>query len=388
MPGGTSNPPQDPQIYMGYFQLSDDLNIADHSPSTSSNCPPLDTISITVITISYYSSSSADRLSLLLNLCLTKDRDQYHLFSKERKDSYMLGIAQLNSYTAFNCVVCKNLKFRGPAPFTYGCFADLWNNTNHPCGFLLMDADGFWVPERAPALHGLFVAAMYHDPHHQSLRKAKLIKEDGSVDKMLLASLKTAAKICINWQQHNQERIQRQQDARHAKKQARIHGARLIEAQKHAAELYHAHSKQKAHKAHKQHINNSKCDDLDMELNAPLVASTSQTHHKPAINTFPAPTPAPIMAMQTTQFTQLFTQPVFQPAQPEPQASVITPMPNALDATATTVHGSTNITLTELNANPVAHFTITGNHSMDDFIDYEGPTNTSTLKGTEVSKAA
>jgi len=60
MPGGTGNPPQDPQIYTGYLQLSEDLNITDHSPSNSSNCPPLDTISIAVITMSYHSSSSAD----------------------------------------------------------------------------------------------------------------------------------------------------------------------------------------------------------------------------------------------------------------------------------------------------------------------------------------
>jgi len=150
MPGGTGNPPQDPHIYAGYLQLSEDLNIADHSLSTSSNRPPLDTISITVITMSYHSSSSADQLSLPLNLRLTKDRDQYHLFFKERKDPYTLEIAQLDSYIAFDRVVRKNLKFRGPAQFTYGCFADLWNDTDHPCGFSLMDTDGFWVPERAP----------------------------------------------------------------------------------------------------------------------------------------------------------------------------------------------------------------------------------------------
>ena len=252
-----------------------------------------------------------------------------------------------------------------------------------------MDTDGFWVPERAPVPHGLFAAAMYHDPHHQSLCKAELIKEDGSVDETLLASLKTAAKICIDRQQHDQERIQKQQDARHAKKQAGIRGARLIEAQEHAAESYRARSKRDAHKARKQRVNNAKHDDSDMELDAPLVASTSQTCHEPAINTLPAPAPAPTVAMQTAQFTQLFTQPVVQPAQPEPQASVITPMPNALDATATTVHASfANITLTELNANPVAHSTVARNHSMDDFIEYEGSINTSVLKGTGVSKAA
>jgi len=204
------------------------------------------------------------------------------------------------------------------------------------------------------------------------------------MDETLLASLKTATKICIDQQQ----RIQKQQDARRAKKQAGIHSARLIEAQEHAAKLYHVHSKCDAHKACKQCVNNAKRDDSDMELDAPLVASTSQTHHEPAINTLPAPAPAPTMAVQTIQFTQLFTQPVVQPAQPELQASVITPMPNALNATATTVHGFTNITLTELNANPVAHSTVARNHLMDDFIDYEGSINTSTLKGTEVSKAA
>ena len=203
MPGGTGNPSQDPQIYMGYLQLSEDLNIADHSPLTSSNCPSLDTISIAVITMSYHSSFSADRLSLPPNLCLTKDRDQYHLFSKERKDPYTLEITQLNSYIAFNCVVCKNPKFRGPAPFTYGRFADLWNDTDHHCSFSLMDADGFWVPKRAPVPHGLFAAAMYHDPRHQSLHKAELIKKDGSMDETLLTSLKTTAKICIERQQHN-----------------------------------------------------------------------------------------------------------------------------------------------------------------------------------------
>jgi len=251
-----------------------------------------------------------------------------------------------------------------------------------------VDADGFWVPERAPVPHGLFAAAVYHDPRHQSLRKAELIKEDGSVDETLLASLKTAAKICIDRQQRDQERIQKQQDARCAKKQAGIRGARVVEAQEHAAESYRARSKRDARKARKQRVNNAKRDDSDMELDAPLVASTSQTHHEPAINTLSAPAPAPTMAMQTTQFTQLFTQPVVQPAQPEPQASVITPMPDALDATATTVHGFANIILTELNANPVAHSTVAGNHSMDDFIDYEGSINTSALKGTGVSKAA
>ena len=152
--------------------------------------------------------------------------------------------------------------------------------------------------------------------------------------------------------------------------------------------MYHAHSKCDAHKVHKQCINNTKCDDSDMELDAPLVVSTSQTCHKPAINTLPAPTPAPTVAMQTAQFTQLFTQPVIQPAQPKPQPSVITSMPNTLNATATTVHGFANITFTELNANPVAHSTIAENHLMDDFINYEGSINTSVLKNTEVSKAA
>jgi len=205
MPGGISNPPQDPQIYVGYLQLSEDLNIADHSPSTLSYCPPLDTISIAIIAMSYHSSSGADWLSLPPNLlCLTKDCDQYHLFSKERKDPYMLEIAQLDLYIAFYHVIHKNPKFRGPAPFAYGCFADLWNNTDHPCSFSLMDANGFWMPERAPVPHGLFAAAVYHDPHHQSLHKAKLIKKDSSVDETLLASLKTTAKICIDQQQHDQ----------------------------------------------------------------------------------------------------------------------------------------------------------------------------------------
>jgi hypothetical protein len=123
-------------------------------------------------------------------------------------------------------------EFRGPVPFAYGGFADLWNSTDHPCGFSLQDAAGFWVPERVLVPHDLFV-----DVYNDSLRKAKLILGDSSVNERLLSSWKIHTDISPEWQQRDQERIQRQHDIQYDEKQEGIGGARLVG---HAAESQRA----------------------------------------------------------------------------------------------------------------------------------------------------
>jgi len=279
MPSG-SGTPQDPLNYAGHLNLSEELN-PDHSPSTSSNHPLLDTLSLTVITIPYHAHSTDDRLSLPPNICLTSNQGHHLLFSDKRKDLFTLEAAHLDSYVAFGCHVCRSPKFQGPAPFMYGYFADLWNDTNHPCGFLLQNADGIWAPEGDPIPHDLFMA-IYHDPCHDSLHKAKVIHKDDSMNDGLLASWKTTASICIKCQLHDQEQIQRQQDTRRIKKQATIHGTRLVEAQEHAAESCYTRSE---HEAYKQRINNAKCNDVELDVSL----STFHSHCEPAIaiTTFP-----------------------------------------------------------------------------------------------------
>ena len=301
MQSGSGTPLQDPLNYVGHLNLSEELN-PDHSPSISSNHPLLDTLSLAVITVPYHTPSTDDQLSLPPNIHLASNWGHHLLFSDERKDIFTLEAAHLNSYVTFGCYICRSPKFRSPALFVYGYFTDLWNDTDHLCGFLLQNADGIWAPEGDPISHNLFMA-IYHDSHHDSLCKAELIHKDDSVNNRLLASWKTAANICIKCQLHDQERIQRQQDTRCTKKQATIHGVRLVEAQEHAAaESCCACSK---HEAHKQQVNNAKCDYVELDI----TLSTSHSCCKPAIIApAHAPDPAPVVISQTAQFTQLVVQ--------------------------------------------------------------------------------
>jgi hypothetical protein len=194
------------------------------------------------------------------------------------------------------------------------------------------------------------------------------------VNERLLASWKTAANICIERQQCDQEHILRQQDARRTRKQAAIRGAKLVEAQEHAAESYRASSKREARRARKQRVNNVKRDD-HMELDTP-VASASKARLEPAI-TLSAPTPAPVVTVQTAQFAQ--------PVQP-----TIIPVSNTHDATATATQAFANITLTQLNTDPAAYPAVSGSNSIDDFIDYEGSgsINVAEVQGIEMGEAA
>ena len=213
-----------------------------------------------------------------------------------------------------------------------------------------MNEDGFWESEGIPVPHELFMATIYHDPCLDPLRKAELMKEDGSVDETLLTSWKTTAKLCIERQQCDQECIQKNQDARHAKKQAGIRGARLVQAQEQATEAYHACSKCKVNKARK-HANKARRDD-DMELDAPL-ANTSHTRHEPltTIPTTYAPTPA---------FNEL-------PAQPLPAAQIVQPT----QPVATATQALTNITLSDMNADSVAD-PIGNEQEFQEFVNYDG----------------
>ena len=198
LPHGSGAPPRDPQIYAGYLKLSEEIKPA-HSPLLSNNPihQVLNSITIPIITMPYHSPFTNNRLLLLSNIHLAEGRDKYLLYSSDRKEPYTLEAIQLDLYIAFDRLVCRHPKFKGPAPFAYGRFADLWNDSGHPCGFSLMNKNRIWEPEGLPVPHELFAAAIYHDPHLEPLRKAELIKEDSSVDEALLASWKTTAKLCI-----------------------------------------------------------------------------------------------------------------------------------------------------------------------------------------------